>query len=273
MESSKTRFIILLAVTLIVMASGTIGFSIIEDLSLWDSFYFTIVTIATVGYGDISPSTTAGKLLGIFLIFGGVATFLGVISGAIEMVVSHREKNLRQQKLNMIAGLFFSEFGIKILDSISRFIVHAGDLKSELAFDMQSGDDDFDRAALVLENIHFEVDASAGDLAELRRRLQSAGSLFVRLMENPILLEHGSFTELLRALGHLRDELAARGKLDSLPPSDLEHLAGDIRRAFRPLAVQWLVYLKHLRAQYPYLYSYAIRANPFNDSASIVFND
>jgi hypothetical protein len=62
----------------------------------------------------------------------------------------------------------------------------------------------------------------------------------VRLLENPILLEHESFTELLRAVFHLTEELAAREDLGNLPDSDYKHLAGDIKRAYVLLVHQWL---------------------------------
>lgn len=53
-----------------------------EDLSPVDALYFSIVTMATVGYGDIHPVTPLGKIFAIVMIFCGVGTFLGVVAGA-----------------------------------------------------------------------------------------------------------------------------------------------------------------------------------------------
>ena len=53
--------------------------------SLWDSFWWTIVTITTVGYGDIYPVTTGGRILAIFLMLGGIATF----SAATATIAAH----------------------------------------------------------------------------------------------------------------------------------------------------------------------------------------
>ncbi|RMG60882.1 MAG: hypothetical protein D6713_01635 [Deltaproteobacteria bacterium] len=78
-----------LALLLGVVGIGTIGFYMVEDSinSLFDSFYFTIVTITTIGYGDVTPTTTAGKLLDIFVIVFGVGTVVVSVQSVFEAVV------------------------------------------------------------------------------------------------------------------------------------------------------------------------------------------
>lgn len=108
------------------------------------------------------------------------------------------------------------------------------------------------------------------DLAELHNFLVEKRDFMVRLLENPVLLEHESFTELLRAVFHLTEELASREDVTQLPDSDREHLAGDIKRAYTILGDSWLDYMKHLQGNYPYLFSLAMRTNPFDQEASPV---
>jgi hypothetical protein len=81
-------------------------------------------------------------------------------------------------------------------------------------------------------------------------------------------MEHESFTELLRAVFHLAEELSVRDDLSQIPEPDLRHISADIQRAYRLLGGEWLVYMKHLRDNYPYLFSLAVRLNPFNPEAS-----
>jgi hypothetical protein len=88
------------------------GFMFIENLSLEDSIYFSVVTMATVGYGDIHPLSPLGKILALILIVGGVGTFLGVVARITDILLKRREESFRRQKLNMIAGLFFSEIDV-----------------------------------------------------------------------------------------------------------------------------------------------------------------
>ncbi|MDT8358376.1 MAG: potassium channel family protein, partial [Methanomicrobiaceae archaeon] len=68
MNLSLTRLQSYLLLLVIVLAAGTAGMMAAEDLSPFEAFYFIVVTIATVGYGDISPATTAGRALVIVLI-------------------------------------------------------------------------------------------------------------------------------------------------------------------------------------------------------------
>lgn len=60
----------------------------------------------------------------------------------------------------------------------------------------------------------------------------------------------------------------ARNGAAELPESDVRHLAGDIDRVYGQLAREWLAYTRHLKRDYPYLFSLAVRTNPFDASAS-----
>ncbi len=93
----------------------------------------------------------------------------------------------------------------------------------------------------------------------------------MRLLENPNLLEHENFTELLWALTHVVEELGARKYLEKLNENDLAHLNGDVNRAYAILVREWVLYMEHLKKRYPYLFSFALRTNPFDDVAAVEF--
>ena len=108
-------------------------------------------------------------------------------------------------------------------------------------------------------------------MESLKRILLENGDFVLRLLENQNLLEHESFTELLWAVSHLTEELSHRQNLQNLTDADKKHLAGDMRRAYRLLMLEWLSYMEHLKKEYPYLFSLAVRTNPFDPTASVEF--
>jgi voltage-gated potassium channel len=101
------RMRVYLSILLCVFVVGMIGLMVLEQLPPLDAFYFLIVTIATVGYGDIHPVTPAGKILVMVIILTGVGCFVGVAANSIESMIDDRERKTRLEKLNMITGIFF----------------------------------------------------------------------------------------------------------------------------------------------------------------------
>ena len=54
--------------------------------------------------------------------------------------------------------------------------------------------------------------------------------------------------------------------------SDLDHLKVDMSRSYILVVSEWASYMKHLKNDYPYLFSIAVRTNPFNPEAEIVIS-
>ena len=92
MKNISLRFRIYVSILAAVLFIGMVGLMVIESFSPLDAFYFLIVTIATVGYGDLHPVTPLGKLLVIVIILAGVGCFVGVVANAIEYMIEMRER-------------------------------------------------------------------------------------------------------------------------------------------------------------------------------------
>ncbi|HYW73079.1 MAG TPA: NAD-binding protein [Pyrinomonadaceae bacterium] len=93
---------------LVVILFGTIGFSLIEGWSWSDSFYVTVQTLTTVGYGDLPPRTVQGRVFAVLVMLTGIG---GVALGASTIVQSvvqsellsamgHRRQTKRMRKLH-----------------------------------------------------------------------------------------------------------------------------------------------------------------------------
>ena len=69
-----------LAIASVVIAAGTVFYRFVEDLLWIDSLYFSVITLTTVGYGDISPTTTPGKVFTMFYVIAGIGIFVALVS-------------------------------------------------------------------------------------------------------------------------------------------------------------------------------------------------
>jgi len=66
---------------------GTVGFTIIEHYPPFDAFYMTLTTMTTVGYMEVHPLHTAGRIFNSFLIFFGVATIFIAIGAMTQTII------------------------------------------------------------------------------------------------------------------------------------------------------------------------------------------
>ena len=187
----------------------------------------------------------------------------------IHQLLSEREKRSMLKKLNMVIGAFFSEVGMALLKYFWAFDAEAESFGRHLVIDNDWSPEHFDKMEEILHDREFKIDIHKGDLEQLRSFLIGKRVFLLRLLENPNLLEHDEFTELLWAVFHLAEELSHRKTTSGLPETDYTHLAGDIKRAYGLLVREWLSYMEHLKANYPYLFSLAVRTNPFNPKASV----
>jgi hypothetical protein len=198
---------------------------------------------------------------------------VAIVTIIVQRWLAEREKRALYRKLNMVIGAFFSEVGTVLLRQFFEFDVNSGKFLQDSRFSQLESRADLEAIRRGVGTRSFDVDSRQGDLQILKATLLSRRDFLLRLLENPILMEHETFTDLLWAVFHLSDELSWRENLKSLSVADYEHLSGDIRRAYGALVSEWLSYLIHLNINYPFLFSLAIRTNPFNPNASVVFED
>jgi hypothetical protein len=88
----KTLFILMA----VVLTIGTVFYMNVEKLSLIDAFYFSSITVTTVGYGDITPHTEIGKLFTIFYLFTGI----GILLSFVNVIANHALKDRVSARLD-----------------------------------------------------------------------------------------------------------------------------------------------------------------------------
>ena len=202
------------------------------------------------------------------LAFLPLEVFLVVI--VIERVLARREKQAIMQKLNMVVGAFFSEVGDELLQRLLGCFDKNNDIRRNLDVKQSWTHADFKKAMAFAGAIDVQPDCSGIDLNGLREFLLQKRQFLLALLENPNLLEHELFTDVLWATFHLTEELEARGSLSDVPETDIKHISGDIQRVYSQLVVEWLSYVEHLKSKYPYLFSLVARTHPFQEHPSPV---
>jgi hypothetical protein len=236
----------------ILLGAGLIASSAVLYLALWALF----------GQGSTI----------VFYLIHAIA-FLPIqfllITVIVSQVVANSEKRAMLSKLNMVIGAFYSEVGTELLSRLSAFDPDVEALRQILIVKNDWSGERYEQALAAVARQDFSIDIGRGDLAGLKDALVSKRGFLLGLLENPNLLEHAQFTELLWAVFHLTEELAARRDLSGLARPDAAHVEGDMCRAHGLLIREWLQYMRHLSKDYPYLFSLAVRQNPFDPAARV----
>ncbi|MDC0977621.1 hypothetical protein OAR19_00015 [bacterium] len=195
-----------------------------------------------------------------------------IVTLIIHQVLNSREKRAKLKKLNMVIGAFFSEVGTDLISFYANFDPQSKEIQEKLLVDNKWTKDNFMKTKSCMQGYNYAIKINKREVVKLREFLIKKRSFLLRLLENPNLLEHDTFTDLLWSVFHLTDELMHRKKISRCSKNDLEHIENDIKRSYCLLIKEWLVYLQHLQADYPYLYSLAVRINPFNTKMAVEFN-
>ena len=97
---SRRRIWIALAVTLFFLGVGTVGYVKIENFPPLDAFYMTVITISTVGFGEIHPLSEPGRVFTIFLILFGVGSLAFAAHAFTESMIERASNpNLRKRSM------------------------------------------------------------------------------------------------------------------------------------------------------------------------------
>jgi hypothetical protein len=208
----------------------------------------------------------------IFIYLVGDIAFVFIevllVTMIIHEVLAMREKKLILEKLNIVIGSFFSEVGKDLIKLFSTCDPDVGKIRQELIVTEKWSDKQFLDMSNHLKRYSHDIDMAKCDLEGLKQLLLREREFMLRLLENQNLLEHDSFTGLLMALFHLTEEVESRGDIMQLKEPDKKHLANDMKRVYSMLIGEWLSYMKHVKDNYPYLFSFAMRTNPFDVNAT-----
>lgn len=87
-----------------ILLAGTVFYHLVEGWSWFDSLYFSVITLSTVGYGDFSPTTTASKLFTMVYIFLGISIFVSFASMLTKERVSRHKQRVGKKAQSESGG-------------------------------------------------------------------------------------------------------------------------------------------------------------------------
>lgn len=90
------RFRVVLGVAAITLAIGMVFYHFVEKLRWLDALYFSVVSLLTVGYGDVTPKTDIGKIFTIFYLIMGVGIMGALVNAIIVRAIARREQKRKE---------------------------------------------------------------------------------------------------------------------------------------------------------------------------------
>ncbi|MBN1333161.1 MAG: hypothetical protein JW971_05310 [Synergistales bacterium] len=187
----------------------------------------------------------------------------------INEIMDIRNRQERIQRSYLALGTFFHEMGTELLYRLSRLDTRKEVLEEASGIDESWQEKDFEDLKKTMASGEICLSCGREHLASLSALLLSEKDQIVQMLANPALKEHDFLTDMLWSVYHLCMELLSRGDLTSTTGRDLDHLEKDAERAYGLLCIEWIEYMKHLKEEYPYLFSFASRTNPFREERKV----
>ena len=107
-QKKMRKYLLFIGPLLMILVIGPAGYIFLESTSFLDGLYLTIITISTVGYGDIAPTTPTGRLFTVLLIFSGVGYVMymfsqiteAMVEGGLQRFVERRKMHKKMTRLH-----------------------------------------------------------------------------------------------------------------------------------------------------------------------------
>jgi len=196
-----------------------------------------------------------------------------IVTFVIDRLLKRQQRISLMKRVYVAIGIFYNELGNELLKHLFDLTVNKNDLSTRLEISAHWKTKEFDKAEKWINTNPVIIDINGEKIELLKQFLDSKRLFLLNLLENSNLSEHDTFTDTLLGVCHLSDELALRKNPIEAPPADLAHLSIDIKRAYHGIIKEWILYIVHIKKEYPFLFSLALRSNPFNNKSSVVIED
>ncbi len=218
------------------------------------------IVIYTIFYLLFHDITFLEEYLLIHLGFLPISVLL--VTLLLNGLLQRREKMERLEKLNIVVGTFFAELGKDLLRYLSKYDENVEKIAHELMNIENFTDDDFQRVKEKLVKRKYSINIERINLYELRKFLLENKEFAINLLDNPAIIEHEAFTDLLWNVLHLTDELKRVINFEHLEAEDYRDIKNDIETLYRLLVYEWVNYVHYLKDRHPHMFVYEAKTNP-----------
>lgn len=168
----------------VLVAFGTAGYVVIERMPLVDAIYMTVITISTVGFGEVKPLDTNGRIFTMVLIFTGVGTAFYIFAIVTEIVVGGQLREMigrsaMNRRINQQTGHVivcgYGRFGTIVVDELRRNGMTVVVVETNPARE----------AELIRENILYVLGSALEEDVLEQAGIQSASDIVVATASDP----------------------------------------------------------------------------------------
>ncbi len=180
-----------------------------------------------------------------------------------ERVLDDAHHHEQRGKVNMIESIFFNESGSDMLRYLLRCDPQSQALCQAMHIDESWDRSRFEQAHRFADEYAFTIDPARTDFFALHYHLENRHKYFLKVIENPALMDHEGFTDLILAMYHLWEELDFRTDLYQLSEQDKQALCAIISQIYRLLTHEWLLNVSYTKRHHESRFAGAVRTNPF----------
>ncbi len=222
---------------------------------IFSSFFFYFLNYLT-----FHDTTFIEKYILVQLGFLPISVLL--VSIVLNSLMVRKERRERMEKLNIVIGSFFAEIGKDLLRYLSKYDERIENLMHHIE-SLRKNVEDFPSLKRAVEGRKYKIVIERMNLYEFRKYLLDNKEFVVNLLDNPVIIEHETFTDLLWNLLYVTERLKRTIDFENMCPEDRKSLKMDMERLYRLLAYEWVSYVHYLRGNYPHIFLYEINSNPF----------
>ncbi len=181
---------------------------------------------------------------------------IAIATVVVGEIYSRKEKADRLERTKMITSTFFTNVGARLMMQMLSAAQNQ-QLVRQIMFADATSETDYQELCNRIHGEQIKLDMSADLYDGVRTVLEEQSTALLILGNNPVLLEHESFTDMLWGLYHLRDEFRLRGSYENLSQTDRDHLEEDFERVFKLMLINRESNVHFLAETFPNYYNAA----------------